>query len=70
MSNLLARYRNRRYARLFVGPSEITPRIYSRSKKYSLMVGILKTGFLSLPKRKNCLSYREKWNPLDELSAL
>jgi len=54
MSNLLARYRNRRYARLFVGPSEITPRTYSRSTKYSLMVGMAYAGFLSPPKGKNC----------------
>ena len=60
MSNLLAKYCNRRYARLFVGPSDITLRTYSRSTKYSLMVGILKTGFLSTPKRKDCLSYRKK----------
>jgi len=56
MSNLLARYRNRRYARLFVGPSEMTPRTYSRSTKYSLMVGIVKAGFLSLPKPKDRVS--------------
>ena len=60
MSNLLVRYCNRRYARLLVGPSEITPRTNSRSRKYSLMVGILKTGFLSPPKYKNFLSHKKQ----------
>ena len=53
MSNLLMRYCNRRYARLLVGPSEMTPRINSRSTKYSLIVGISKTGFLSVPRTGN-----------------
>lgn len=47
MVNLLERYLSLRYAKLFVGPSEMTPSTYSRSMKYSRMSGIVKAGLCS-----------------------
>lgn len=70
MSNLLVKYCSRRYAKLLVGPSEITPRTNSRSRKYSLMVGILKTGFPSLPRFKGYLKCRNQCNIFYEPSLL
>ena len=45
--NFPNRYWRRRKAKLFAGPSEITPSTNSRSTKYSRIPGILKMGFLS-----------------------
>jgi hypothetical protein len=42
--NLLERYFSLLKAKLFVGPSEITLRTYSRSTKYSRMSGISNAG--------------------------
>jgi len=47
MVNLLDRYFSLRKAKLFAGPSEITPNTKSRSMKYSLILGISNAGFLS-----------------------
>ncbi len=44
---LLNKYLSLRNAKLFVGPSAMTPNTYSRSKKYSRISGMSKTGLLS-----------------------
>ena len=49
MVNLLDKYFNLLNEKLFVGPSAMTLRTYSRSRKYSRISGMSNDGFLSLP---------------------
>src|SRR5258708_2630838 len=52
MANFPRRYCRRRNAKLFAGPSDMTPSTKSRSIKYSLMVGMSNTGFLLTSKKQ------------------